>query len=127
MGTVGTDVDWHEIAAKAQNNVLQSIPNEWRLSPEFIPNSKSANVSEIPRTCGILSPKEIEITEQTASQLVKKLSIGRLKSVEVTRAFCVRAALVHQLVRFTGGLAHRQSLTERIRRIALQLSSPRRR
>jgi hypothetical protein len=71
MGTVCTDVDWHEIAATAQNNVFQSIANEWRLSPEFNPNSRSANVSEIPRSCGILSAKETEIAEQTASQLVK--------------------------------------------------------
>ena len=77
----------------------------------MLPKAEKANVLDIPRTCHILSPKEVEITEQTATELLEKLSTGQLKSVEVTRAFCARAALAHQLVRFGGHTWWMQGLT----------------
>jgi amidase len=84
-----------EIATKAQQGVLDSIPAKWKLSPQTqIPS----NVMEIPKTCGILTPKQIDITEQTATELLGKLANRSLSSVEVTEAFLARAAIAHQLV-----------------------------
>lgn len=84
-----------EIATKAQQGVLDSIPVKWKLSSQTqIPS----NVMEIPKSCGILSSKQIEITEQTATELLEKLATGALSSVEVTEAFLARAAIAHQLV-----------------------------
>jgi amidase len=84
-----------EIASKAQQGVLESIPPKWKISSQTqIPS----NVMEIPKSCGILTPKQIEITEQTATELLEQLANGSLSSVEVTEAFLARAAIAHQLV-----------------------------
>jgi len=55
---------------------------------------------QVPVESGILSPRELEITNSSAVDLASELACGRLKSVDVTLAFCKRAALAHQLVRF---------------------------
>ena len=91
---------YQELAAKAQAAVLDSIPAKWKLSPKTLAlkNSDNANVMEIPTTCGILTPRQIEITENNLTELVAKLAAGKLSSVEVTEAFCARAAIAHQLV-----------------------------
>lgn len=83
-----------EIAAKAQQGVLDSIPAKWKLPQIEI----MSNVMEIPKSCGILTSKQIEVTEQTATELLEKLANGSLSSVEVTEAFLARAAIAHQLV-----------------------------
>jgi amidase len=84
-----------DIAAKAQQRVLDSIPAKWKLSSEAqIPS----NVMGVPKTCGLLTPRQINITEQTATELLDKMANGSLSSVEVTEAFLTRAAIAHQLV-----------------------------
>ena len=89
---------YQEVAAKAQAEVYNAIPEEWRLSSAQLEIPGNANVTAIPRTCGKMTPAQIEITEQTATELLAKLATGKLSSVEVTQAFCVRAAIAHQLV-----------------------------
>jgi len=84
-----------DIAAKAQQGVLDSIPAKWKLTSKA---QAPSNVMDVPKTCGILAPRQIEITEQTATQLLKQLANGSLSSVEVTEAFLARAAIAHQLV-----------------------------
>jgi len=87
-----------EIAAEAQRKVLDAIPSKWKLASTFqIPS----NVLGIPKTCGILSPKQVELTEQTATELLEKLATGALSSVEITEAFLARAAIAHQLVLYS--------------------------
>jgi amidase len=87
-----------EIAAKAQRKVLDAIPEKWKLDSTFqIPS----NVMEIPKRCGILTPRQIEITEQAATELLEKLAFGALSSVEITEAFLARAAIAHQLVLYS--------------------------
>lgn len=51
-----------------------------------------------PSENGLLSAEELQITNSSATDLTKKLAVGQLKSVDVTLAFCKRAALAHQLV-----------------------------
>lgn len=51
-----------------------------------------------PEKSGILSADELRITTLSATDLVTYLARGELKSVDVTLAFCKRAALAHQLV-----------------------------
>jgi len=54
---------------------------------------------DVPRTCGILSEKELDITENyDATALVEKMAKGEFKSVEVVTAFCKRAAIAQQCV-----------------------------
>jgi amidase len=87
-----------ELAIQAQAEVHDAIPPAWKLSSAWLEISEHENVTLIPPQCGLLTPTQIEITEQTATELLAKLATGELSSVEVTEAFCIRAALAHQLV-----------------------------
>lgn len=92
------------IAQRKQNELAASIPSEWQLPTELIPEGMLSpadsvtegpkrygrvNVMKIPRTCGILTSKELDITENyDVRGLVSAMTEGQLKSEEVTRAFC---------------------------------------
>lgn len=73
------------------------VPNELRLPAELIANPP-INVSEVPSTCGILSPKEVEITEKyDAIGLGEAIAEKKFSAVEVATAFSKRAVIAHQL------------------------------
>ena len=84
---------WEHIAADKRGRIDRSIPSEWRISL-----SPHTSVFDIPAKSGVLSPQELQITESTATDLLARLGKGELKAVDVTLAFCKRAALAHQLV-----------------------------
>ena len=85
---------WEEIAADKKERIEKTIPDEWRIKSKDVGDS----VMDYPAKSGIMSDEELAITNSTAVDLVAKLAKGQLKSVDVTRAFCKRAALAHQLV-----------------------------
>ncbi|KAI7545541.1 amidase, partial [Hortaea werneckii] len=89
---------WQDIAARKQRERAARIPSQWKLSSAHIPAEGRTNVLGVPRECGLLSERELTITENhDASALVSALSSGNLKAVDVTTAFCKRAAIAHQL------------------------------
>lgn len=94
--------DWQTIAAGKRASNAAKIPEEWRLPAktlESIHASPNANVLNVPRTCGILTAREIEITEEyDATALLEKLAAGDFSAYDVTLAFCKRAAIAQQLV-----------------------------
>lgn len=91
-------------AQRKQAELAAAIPAEWRLPAHLIPEGMLSpaesitegpkrygrvNVMGIPRTCGILTPKELEITEKyDVRRLVVEMSEGGLKAEEVVRGFC---------------------------------------
>ena|ERR1700712_1790788 len=79
------------------------ISKEWQLGSQYLENvnaNSNLNVLDIPRTCGILNEKEIDITENyDATALVEKMASKQFSSYEVVLAFCKRAAIAQQLVR----------------------------
>jgi amidase len=94
---------WQEKAAAYRAEVAARIPNDWML-PASIINSISADshqvILDIPRTCGILTAEELDITENyDAVSMAQLLAEGKFTSVAVTTAFCKRAAIAQQLVR----------------------------
>ncbi|CDK25228.1 unnamed protein product [Kuraishia capsulata CBS 1993] len=79
---------WQEKAEHKKTRVRSLIPKEWILNPEFFPRDKDACVVDIPEKCGILSRKELDITENcNAKDLAAKISTGSLTALEVTTAF----------------------------------------
>ena len=94
--------DWESLAASKRASNLEKIPPEWRLPSDLTTRfheSSAENVLDIPSTCGILTPKELEITENyDASDLVQMMANKELSSREVTVAFCKRAAVAQQCV-----------------------------
>lgn len=96
--------------AKAEQKFQQcqsQIPEEWRLPSEVTQDlvqpleaSKNDLIElGVARRSGILTAKEVQITEEyDVQQLLKALAAGKLTALEVTVAFCKRAAIAQQLV-----------------------------
>jgi amidase len=88
---------WQGIACEAQEVRANSIPKEWMLKtpvPETV-----MNVMDILYNCGIMSKEELDLTDKDATELLELLASRKVKSYDVTLAFCKRAAIAQQLVR----------------------------
>ncbi|EEP82166.1 predicted protein [Uncinocarpus reesii 1704] len=110
---MSTEPAFKEIARQKLAQLDSKIPKEWRLPVHWIPagmhspeesvtNTKydAVNVMDIPRRCGLLSAKQLEITEGwDIKGLLGEVASGRLTVTEVCEAFCKRAAIAHQLTR----------------------------
>lgn len=94
--------DWQQLAASKRSAVAAKIPADWALSSSItsqISESSTISVLDVPRTCGILSEKELELTEKyDATALVELMVSDKVKSVDVVTAFCKRAAIAQQCV-----------------------------
>ena len=93
--------DWKTLVSKKQAEVFSQIPPAWRLPTEYtdISEEDSNNVLDVPRRCGILSAKQLDITENhDATSLLEKIHGRELSAFEVTEAFCMRAAVAQQVV-----------------------------
>jgi amidase len=88
---------WEEIARAKRVSRDNAIPSDWQLRPGQIPEDQ-LNVLGVPAECGILTARELKITEIDADVLVQKLLSRDYSSHEVTLAFCRRAAIAQQLV-----------------------------
>ncbi|KAI0033148.1 general amidase [Vararia minispora EC-137] len=87
---------WQELVADKRARQADETPKDWLIVP---PPTDRLNVVDFPRECGLLSPKEIEITETSdVDVLLRNLASGVLSSVEVTTAFYKRAIIAHQTV-----------------------------
>ncbi|KAJ5553708.1 hypothetical protein N7494_003086 [Penicillium frequentans] len=110
-----TEPAYVAIAQRKQAELAAAIPTQWKLPAQFIPAGMltpaesitegpkqygRVNVMEIPRTCGLLTSKELEITEKyDIRALVLAMTEGKLKAEDVVQGFCKRAAIAHQLTR----------------------------
>lgn len=91
-----------EISRRKLAQLDSKIPKEWRLPNHWIPagmyspeesvtNTQydAVNVMDIPRRCGLLSTKQLEITEKwDIKGLLGEMAAGRLSATEVCEAFC---------------------------------------
>ncbi|OBT64939.1 hypothetical protein VE03_05616 [Pseudogymnoascus sp. 23342-1-I1] len=106
---------WKAKGKKKAGSVNSLIPLEWRI-PGGVPSIKDQRDVRGPYIHQFLSPREIEITETDAVEIVNNTSAGTWTAVEVTTAFCHRAALAHQLTHclheifFTDAIANAQRL-----------------
>jgi amidase len=107
-----------EITARAKKaSIDQLIPKEWTLKLSVIPPVGTLrDVTDYMRR--FLTPRELEITDGQASFILEKISQGQWSSLDVTRAFCHRAAIAHQFVSclseicFEAAEAHAQELDD---------------
>ncbi|GAA5904101.1 hypothetical protein JCM5296_000334 [Sporobolomyces johnsonii] len=92
-----TKDNWRAKVADKKSAQAALIPEEWRLSPELLSDQR-LDVTGVPAECGILTAKELEITElDEVEELASRLAKGAYKAVEVITAFCKRAAVAQQL------------------------------
>ncbi|KAL6233723.1 hypothetical protein BDW75DRAFT_251869 [Aspergillus navahoensis] len=94
-------MDWQQKAQRKREELASKIPQEWRLSSDLVKKAEELdNILDIPRQSGILTEREIEITESSdATALISRLKDGELSAYEVAVAFCKRAAIAQQLTR----------------------------
>ena len=89
---------WQAIARRKKEEQLKRIPPEWlRFPKDFQPDS--VHVLDVPRNCGLLTKKDLSITEEyDATALAEAIRDREFTSVEVTKEFCKRAAIAQHLV-----------------------------
>lgn len=85
---------WQVIVDQVQSHRRSTISKVQPPIPD-IPPQLPRNVTAIPKE--LLSSREIDITEQTAENLVSSLATGALTSREVTNAFLRRAGMAQGL------------------------------
>lgn len=94
------------IAERKWHQLNSSIPPEWRLPDRYIPygmklspldsihkideyRKDTGQLFDVPRECGLLSDKEIRITEGfDVRGLLSEIHTGKLKANDVVNAFC---------------------------------------
>ncbi|KAK9458131.1 amidase signature domain-containing protein [Dipodascopsis uninucleata] len=86
---------YKSISAKKKQQLADAIPAEWKISvPEDVDN-----FTKFAETTGVLSAEEIEITgKYDAVGLLERIHKGEYTALQVTIAFCKRAALASQCV-----------------------------
>lgn len=88
--------NWQTLCAQRKAKQLESIPKEWLITQ---PPEEQRNVQDVPKTCGLLTEREVEITDTIDIDIILgKLATGSWTSVEVTLAFYKRAIVAQQLV-----------------------------
>ena len=92
--------NYQTIAKRKQAERDSRIPAEWKLKNWKF--ASALDVRNVPQQSDILSRRELEITEKyDATALAEAIRNGDLKCVDVTLAFCKRAAIAQQVVRNT--------------------------
>ena len=111
---------WRSIVQQRRSRQLAAIPASWRLPPSA---TSSQSTLETIRSCGILTPEELQWTETTdISDLLSRLASREISSVQLTTAFCKRAAIAQQLIKclteifFDKALARAKELDEHLAR-----------
>lgn len=88
--------EWQKLGKAKFQSINESIPKPWRL--ESPPSNEQQRDVTDDFVRQYLSKEEIEITESTATAIVGRTSTGQWTAEAVTKAFCHRASLAHQLV-----------------------------
>ena len=89
-------IHWKEIAAEKKARQAAAIPKAWLIDP---PPASVLDVTKFPDECGLLTPKEVEITNTIdVATLLAKIASAEWTAVEVTTAFYKRAIVAQQLV-----------------------------
>ncbi|KAJ5788455.1 hypothetical protein N7457_003445 [Penicillium paradoxum] len=91
---------WEAQAQRGKDILTNSIPKQWLLPVERLPPVSQKSVVDFPRQSGLLSERELTITDMSATALVAEMGKGKLSSEEVVVAFLKRAVLGHQLLNF---------------------------
>ncbi|KAL2826290.1 amidase signature domain-containing protein [Aspergillus cavernicola] len=91
--------EWQQKSQRKREELAAKIPSEWRLSSDLLETAASVdNIIGIPRQSGILTERELDITESSdATALVERLAGREFSALEVATAFCKRAAIAQQL------------------------------
>ncbi|SPJ76045.1 related to general amidase [Fusarium torulosum] len=89
--------DYEALRTSILEEFGSTVPDELRLPRNLIDNPPK-DVTGIPRSCGILTEEELDITENyDATALAAAIASKTFTSVAVVTAFCKRSMIAHQL------------------------------
>lgn len=89
--------EYEKQRAAIHERLALKVPSDLLLPLSLI-TDPSNDVSRIPNTCGLLTEREMDITENyNAVKLAQAIAIKDLTAVEVTTAYAKRAIIAHQL------------------------------
>lgn len=87
---------WQVIGQAKRDEVRGLLPSEWKINAVPAPEDLR-DVTNYARQ--FLTTEEREITEApSATSLLARVARGELTAVQVTKAFCHRATIAHQVV-----------------------------
>lgn len=91
--------DYDTLAASYRAQLRAKLPTSAILSQEFLARyPPGSNVTSVPAQCGLLTPRQLEITETVdASALLELLASGTYTAEETLLAFGTRTAIAHQV------------------------------
>ncbi len=89
-------ITWENRARSKRASLDAAIPPQWRLNPTDISADDARDISQLPRK--FLTGFEIAVTETRPLEILNNMHTGVWSAEDVTRAFCRRAAVAHQLV-----------------------------
>ncbi|VDB83953.1 unnamed protein product [Peniophora sp. CBMAI 1063] len=89
---------WKSISERKLVERDGKIPTEWCIPSDKLPSASVRDVIPFARESGLFTARELEITESLATDIVTRITEGQWSSLEVTEAFCKRAAVAQQLL-----------------------------
>jgi amidase len=92
-----TKETYKDIAARKVAERDERFFKEWLVPEEKLPGPEVKDVLYFPKSCGFLTPKEVEITEAEGTQILEKIKNKEWTAYEVASAFGHRATIAHQL------------------------------
>ena len=89
---------WQKTASRKRDSISHKIPKDWILSDEVVEKAKQNRVLTGSFIEDLLDSQTLQITSLNSVNLVDAIGNGSFTAVQVTRAFCKRAAFAHQIV-----------------------------
>jgi len=86
---------WQQAVNERRQQINSAIPAAWILPRDVM---TPRNSTRLPYTAGIMTERELKITECRAVELLELIKSKIYSAVDVTTAFCKRAAIAHQAV-----------------------------
>jgi amidase len=99
---------WLEIASERKRKIEEKIPLTWRVNKTQL---QCKSLVDLPETSGLLTDKELVITGLGAVELLAAIREQKFTATETTIAFCKRAAIAHQAVRYPSEIDLKHVLT----------------
>ena len=89
---------WQDKAAAKVARTKAKIPDEWTLQKVDLIAAKKQRQLSGPFIERFLNNDELEITNLDTVPLLSQIESGHYTAIRVTKAFCKRAAISHQIV-----------------------------
>lgn len=89
---------WQKKAEAKVAETQSKIPDEWTLQKHDLEAAKRQRQLSGPFIERFLNDGELEITGNDSVPLLSKIKSGQYTALQVTTAFCKRAAIAHQIV-----------------------------